>query len=78
MSLVIKLNLKKKDDWPEGLTLAAKMNFKWSRCVKTDLKNIIPNASSDAINLIDSMLRWEPKKRPTAAQVRNEYNILPE
>ena len=58
-----------KEDWPEGLTLAAKLNFKWNRCAKVDLHTIIPNANTDGINLIDSMLKWEPKKRPTASQV---------
>lgn len=51
------------------MTLAAKLNFKWNRFAKTDLHKLIPNASNDAIALIESMLYWEPKKRPTAAQV---------
>ena len=58
-----------KDDWPEGMTLAAKLNIKWNRCVKNDLKKLIPNASPDAIVLIESMFYWDPKKRPTVAQV---------
>lgn len=58
-----------KDDWPEGMTLAAKLNFKWNRSVKTDLHKLIPNANNDSIALIESMLSWEPKKRPTASQV---------
>ena len=51
------------------MTLAAKLNFKWNRYVKTDLRKLIPNANSDGIALIESMLYWEPKKRPTANQV---------
>lgn len=54
------------------MTLAAKINFKWQRCAKVDLQKIIPNASSDGINLIEQMLSWEPKKRPTSAQVREK------
>ena len=57
-----------KDEWAEGMQLAAKINFKWNRYVKTDLHKIIPNANSDGIALIESMLYWEPKKRPTASQ----------
>ena len=58
-----------RDDWPEGFTLAAKINFKWNQCVKTDLHKLIPNASNDGIQLIESMLYWEPKNRPNTAQV---------
>ncbi|CAF0783430.1 unnamed protein product [Brachionus calyciflorus] len=57
-----------KDEWPEGMTLAAKLNIKWNRCVKNDLKKLIPNASTDAINLIESTFFWDPKRRPTVAQ----------
>jgi len=58
-----------KEEWPEGQTLAAKLNFKWNRCAKTDLRKLIPNANNESITLIESMLFWEPKKRPTATQV---------
>ncbi len=65
-----------KEEWPEGMTLAAKLNFKWNRCVKTDLHKLIPNANNDSIALIESMLSWEPKKRPTASQVRNNKSKI--
>lgn len=59
------------------MTLAAKLNFKWNRYVKTDLKKLIPNANSDGIALIEAMLSWEPKKRPTANQVSFfDFNLL--
>ena len=51
------------------MTLAAKLNFKWNKCAKTDLRKLIPNANSDGIALIEWMLNWDPKKRPTASQV---------
>ena len=51
------------------MTLAAKMNFKWNRCVKTDLRKLIPNANNDGIALLESTLFWEPKQRPNATQV---------
>ncbi|RMZ96397.1 serine threonine- kinase ICK, partial [Brachionus plicatilis] len=57
-----------KEEWPEGMTLAAKLNIKWNRCVKNDLKKLIPSASHDAINLIESTFLWDPKRRPTVAQ----------
>ena len=34
----------------------------------TPLKDLIPNASPEAIQLMRDMLMWDPKKRPTCAQ----------
>lgn len=45
------------------------MNFRWPQVTATSLKTLIPNASPEAIQLIKDMLHWNPKKRPTAAQV---------
>lgn len=45
------------------------MNFRWPQCVPNNLKTLIPNASSEAIQLMRDMLQWDPKKRPTASQV---------
>eukprot|EP00794_Sanderia_malayensis_P004769 gene4769-5396_t len=57
-----------KEEWPEGYQLAAAMNFKFPKMVATPLKQLIPNASPTAIQLMQDMLMWDPKKRPTAAQ----------
>lgn len=57
-----------KDDWPEGLKLAQSMNFKFPQCVPTPLKTLLPNASAEALQLIQDSLEWNPNKRPTAAQ----------
>lgn len=55
-------------DWPEGYHLASAMNFKFPQFSPTPLSSVIPNASKDAILLIEDMLRWNPSKRPTAQQ----------
>ena len=34
----------------------------------TPLKDLIPNASPEAIQLMRDMMMWDPKKRPTCAQ----------
>ena len=34
----------------------------------TALKDLIPNASPEAIQLMRDMMMWDPKKRPTCAQ----------
>jgi len=57
-----------KEDWPEGYQLAAAMNFKFPKMVATPLKQLIPNASPEGIQIIEDMLAWDPKKRPTASQ----------
>uniref|UniRef100_A0A6J0VB53 Serine/threonine-protein kinase ICK n=1 Tax=Pogona vitticeps TaxID=103695 RepID=A0A6J0VB53_9SAUR len=62
------LGTPKKNDWPEGYQLANAMNFRWPHCVPNNLKTLIPNASSEAIQLMRDMLQWDPKKRPTASQ----------
>lgn len=46
------------------------MNFRFPQCIPINLKTLIPNASSEAIQLMTEMLNWDPKKRPTASQVR--------
>lgn len=57
-----------KEQWPEGVKLAQTMNFKFPQCVPTPLKTLLPNASSEALQLIKDCLEWSPNKRPTAAQ----------
>ncbi|XP_015188017.1 PREDICTED: serine/threonine-protein kinase ICK isoform X1 [Polistes dominula] len=57
-----------KDDWPEGFQLAAAMNFKFPNFTKTSLTILIPNASQEAVILMEDMLQWNPIKRPTAQQ----------
>ncbi|XP_024077574.1 serine/threonine-protein kinase ICK isoform X2 [Terrapene carolina triunguis] len=63
------LGTPKKNDWPEGYQLAGTMNFRWPQCVPNNLKTLIPNAGSEAVQLMRDMLQWDPKKRPTASQV---------
>ncbi|XP_075825953.1 serine/threonine-protein kinase MAK isoform X2 [Microtus pennsylvanicus] len=62
------LGTPKKSDWPEGYQLASSMNFRFPQCIPINLKTLIPNASSEAIQLMTEMLSWDPKKRPTASQ----------
>lgn len=52
------------------------MNFRWPQCVPNNLKTLIPNASSEAIQLLRDMLQWDPKKRPTASQVFFHFLLL--
>jgi len=54
--------------WKQGLALAQQMNFKFPQFVPTPLTQIVPQASPEAIDLMTELMRWDPAKRPTAAQ----------
>ncbi|XP_075718069.1 serine/threonine-protein kinase ICK [Rhinoderma darwinii] len=71
------LGTPKKNDWPEGYQLASSMSFHWPQCVPNNLKTLIPNASSDGIQIMRDMLQWDPKKRPTASKaLRHPYFLV--
>jgi len=56
------------NNWPEGLQLAKKIEVKFpatfSNC--SSLSQLIPEASKEAIELMNEMLKWDPNKRATA------------
>lgn len=60
-------------NWGEGLLLAKKIgvNFPSTLSNSTSLSQIIPDASSEAIDLISEMLKWDPNKRATAPNLLN-------
>ncbi|XP_012526753.1 serine/threonine-protein kinase dyf-5 isoform X2 [Monomorium pharaonis] len=66
-----------KEDWPEGYQLATAMNFKFPNFTRTSLTVLIPNASQEAVILMEDMLQWNPIKRPTAQQALRS-KIVPE
>lgn len=55
--------------WKEGYQLAGQLRFNFPDFPKIPLKNIIPTASSEALNLMEQMLQYESSKRPTAQQI---------
>jgi protein kinase len=55
-------------NWPEGLKLAQRMNFKFPQMVPTPLQSIVPNASPEGLQLMQKMLEYDPSKRPSASQ----------
>ena len=54
--------------WPDGLRLAAAMNFKFPQCAPVPLASVLPTASPAAVQLVHELLKWDPKARPTATQ----------
>lgn len=56
------------ESWLEGNKLASAMNYTFPRFSATPLQELIPNASKDAIKLMNDLLKYDPNKRPTANQ----------
>ena len=59
------------DIWPEGIQQANYVGIKFPNSNKTDLESIIPNASPEAIDLMNQMLKWDPNHRATASSLLN-------
>lgn len=64
-----------KADWPEGYKLAQSrsttrnnLDYYFSEEKGVSLGELIPDASMEAIDLIESMLQYSSRKRPTAAE----------
>ncbi|EDQ84873.1 uncharacterized protein MONBRDRAFT_29859 [Monosiga brevicollis MX1] len=63
-----------KANWAEGLKLASKMNFKFPQMSATPLRTLVPQASTDAIDLMQDLMQWNPAKRPNCAgALRHAY-----
>jgi len=56
-----------KADWPEGYKLAQSRGYYFPDEKGVQLADLIPNASMEAIDLIESMLKYSSRKRPTAS-----------
>ncbi|CAB1114240.1 unnamed protein product [Ectocarpus sp. CCAP 1310/34] len=56
------------ETWPEGLKLAAQMQFRYPPFVPTPLAQLIPNASYEALALLSDLIQFDPYRRPTASQ----------
>lgn len=55
-------------NWPEGLKLAQRMNFKFPQMVPTPMTQLVPHASPEGHQLMKDMLAYDPAKRPSCAQ----------
>uniref|UniRef100_A0A7N0UYU2 cyclin-dependent kinase n=1 Tax=Kalanchoe fedtschenkoi TaxID=63787 RepID=A0A7N0UYU2_KALFE len=56
------------ESWPEGITLARKLNYQFPQCAGVHLSTLIPSASREAIDLIKLLCTWDPSRRPTASE----------
>ena len=55
-------------NWPDGVRLANKIGIRLPQQGPVSLASLMPKASPAAIDLIESMLRYDPSKRPSASQ----------
>ena len=64
--LCIILGTPDEEEWPEGYTEAMKRGITIPQGhLQKDLEKILKYACPEAIDLLESLLRWNPKKRPT-------------
>ena len=54
--------------WPEGLKLAHNMNYKFPQMVATPIRQLIPQAGKDGLDLMVRMMAWNPAHRPTCLE----------
>lgn len=54
--------------WPDGMRLAAQMQFRFPQFVPTALAQLIPNASPEGLLLMNDLMKYDPQQRPTASQ----------
>ncbi|XP_045464689.1 serine/threonine-protein kinase MAK-like [Harmonia axyridis] len=63
-----------KKKWPEGYQLAGAVGYKFPYFPKTNLSDVVPQASEVLINLLDLFLDWNPLDRPTAqGALKHQY-----
>ncbi|MCL7030634.1 hypothetical protein MKW94_019671 [Papaver nudicaule] len=68
------------ESWPEGIQLANLCGYEFPEvpiAYAYGLKAKIPSASCVALDLIKSLLSWDPKKRPTAGEALNHPYFSP-
>mmetsp|Transcript_20782 Transcript_20782/g.37857 ORF Transcript_20782/g.37857 Transcript_20782/m.37857 type:complete len:445 (-) Transcript_20782:89-1423(-) len=56
-------------DWPDGFARATEMGLRWPQFVPTRLEQLIPQSGPDGIEVMYSMLNWDPSRRSTAGRL---------
>ncbi|KAI1320644.1 hypothetical protein EDD11_000167 [Mortierella claussenii] len=67
-------------EWKDGLHTAGRMGFTFPMIPLRSLKDILPSASEDALEMITGLLQYDPKNRLTAYQALHAawFKDLPE
>lgn len=59
--------------WPEGLQLAATMNFKFPSALAVSMSSVITNASQAALQIMADTMLYDPQRRPSAVDLMSHY-----
>ncbi|ENN77114.1 hypothetical protein YQE_06449, partial [Dendroctonus ponderosae] len=63
-----------KKKWADGYQLAGAVGFKFPYFSKTPLSEVVPQASSVAVSIMDQLMEWNPAYRPTAqGALKHQY-----
>ncbi|ORZ10332.1 kinase-like domain-containing protein [Lobosporangium transversale] len=67
-------------EWKEGVQIAARMGFAFPATPLRTLREALPNATEEALELITGVLQYDPKNRLTAYQAlhSNWFRDMPE
>ncbi|GIQ80551.1 hypothetical protein KIPB_001367 [Kipferlia bialata] len=64
------------ETWQDGARLATRMQFRFPSVVCVPLSHTLSGCDPECLSLIQSMLRWDPQKRPSAqAALRHPFFI---
>lgn len=61
----------KKSEWPEAYKKAAELSFEFPNLKSKSIESKVPNASQEAVELMDMMLQMNPKDRPSVSDILN-------
>ena len=56
-------------EWPDAYRLSERWGMKLTETVGKGLEAVVTNADAEGLDLIEKMLRWNPKSRPSIKQV---------
>ena len=55
------------ETWQDGLRQAASINYRFPKLPPCPLQRLMPHASTEAVKVMQDMMLWDPKHRPTCA-----------
>ncbi|XP_071717927.1 cyclin-dependent kinase F-4-like [Rutidosis leptorrhynchoides] len=58
-----------KSTWSSGIDLTSENGYQFPEFDGVKLSELLPTASSEAVDLVGELLTWDPCKRPTALEV---------
>jgi len=64
------------ETWPEGVKQAAQKGINFPSFTEINLKTVIPNCPSDALDFIYQCLKWDPTKRISTSKMLNHEFLI--